>query len=225
MPGVVTDLEISTVPAYVKWEVEPVSGSAEYNRIRSGGYHLQLKSQELGQSVVRVHSGDYGGLSLTVTYNVLDHKYVPVGGVSVSRTNDWTNRYASVGDVIQYEASVSPSNADNQDVEWSSSDPEVATVDANGVVTCLSEGTTYICATSKDDSVIEAARPWGEQILHVEVSAVESVRADGLRTYDVYTVDGILLRTDADKENVNTLESGIYILRFSDGSVSKVKIK
>lgn len=225
MPGVVTDLEISTIPAYVRWEVEPVSGSAEYNRIRSGGYHLQLKSQELGQSVVRVHSGDYGGLSLTVTYNVLDHKYVPVGGVSVSRTNDWTNRYASVGDVIQYEASVSPSNADNQDVEWSSSDPEVATVDANGVVTCLSEGTTYICATSKDDSVIEAARPWGEQILHVEVSAVESVRADGLRTYDVYTVDGILLRTDADKEYVNTLESGIYILRFSDGSVSKVKIK
>lgn len=225
MPGVVTDLEISTVPAYVRWEVEPVSGSAEYNRIRHGGYHLQLKSQELGQSVVRVHSGDYGGLSLTVTYNVLDHKYVPVGGVSVSRTNDWTNRYASVGDVIQYEASVSPSNADNQDVEWSSSDPEVATVDANGVVTCHSQGTTYIRATSKDDSVIPAARPWGDKTLHVLMSAVESVQADRQRTYDVYTVDGILLRANADKNYVNTLESGVYILRYGDGTASKVRVK
>lgn len=162
---------------------------------------------------------------MTVVYNVLDHKYVPVEKVFVSRTNDWTNRYASVGDVIQYGASVSPSDADNQDVEWSSYNPEVATVDANGVVTCHSQGTTYIRAKSKDDSVIPEARPWGDQTLHVEMSAVGSVQADRMRTYDVYTVDGILLRADADKNYVNTLESGIYILRYGDGTVSKIMVK
>lgn len=44
---------------------------------------------------------------------------------------------------------VSPSNATNQNLAWTSSNPAVATI-ANGIVTPLTEGTTIITATSVD---------------------------------------------------------------------------
>lgn len=47
-------------------------------------------------------------------------------------------------------AKVKPTNADNQNVSWSSNDKNIAVVDANGVVTAIGSGTTSIIATSED---------------------------------------------------------------------------
>ncbi len=48
-------------------------------------------------------------------------------------------------------ATISPSNATNKAVTWTSSKEEVATVDASGNVKAAGEGTTTITATSQDD--------------------------------------------------------------------------
>lgn len=45
-------------------------------------------------------------------------------------------------------ADITPVNADNQSVTWASSDPEVASVDANGKVTPQDQGTATITATA-----------------------------------------------------------------------------
>lgn len=47
-------------------------------------------------------------------------------------------------------ATVAPAEATNKDVTWQSSVPSVATVDANGVVTAVSVGTTVISVTTDD---------------------------------------------------------------------------
>ena len=47
-------------------------------------------------------------------------------------------------------ATVKPDNATNKTVTWNSSDPSVATVDQNGKVTALLEGTTTITAKAGD---------------------------------------------------------------------------
>lgn len=47
-------------------------------------------------------------------------------------------------------ATVSPDNVTNKTVTWSSSDPSVATVDANGKVEALKKGTVTITVTTKD---------------------------------------------------------------------------
>ena len=54
------------------------------------------------------------------------------------------------GETTTIIATVKPDNATNKTVTWSSSDPSVATVDQNGRVTALHEGTTTITAKAGD---------------------------------------------------------------------------
>ncbi len=51
---------------------------------------------------------------------------------------------------VQLTATVEPDNASNNEVIWRSNNEAVATVDANGLVTALSEGTTIITVTTED---------------------------------------------------------------------------
>ena len=53
-------------------------------------------------------------------------------------------------------ATVLPSDATNKDVTWSSEDKKIATVDANGKITAVKEGTVNIICTSKENSEIKA---------------------------------------------------------------------
>ena len=62
---------------------------------------------------------------------------VAVSGVSVSPSS----LSLSVGGLQRLSAVVSPSNASDRSVSWSSSDPSVATVGADGLVTGVKAGT------------------------------------------------------------------------------------
>ena len=54
-------------------------------------------------------------------------------------------------------ATITPSNATNKKLTWSSSDPTIATVDATGLVTAISVGTAIITATSEDGGKTSSA--------------------------------------------------------------------
>jgi uncharacterized protein YjdB len=73
---------------------------------------------------------------------------VAVTGVSVSPTS------ASVpkGLTQQLTATISPSNATNQTVSWTSNNTTIATVSANGLVTAVNTGTATITCTTQDGS-------------------------------------------------------------------------
>ena len=62
----------------------------------------------------------------------------------------------SVGGVVQLKATITPSNATNQTLEWSSYNDNIATVDSNGKVTGVAEGVTLIEAATTDGSNIDA---------------------------------------------------------------------
>ena len=80
-----------------------------------------------------------------VVKGIIIKENIPVTGVSVSTSESSIN----VGNTLQLEATVSPSNATNKNVTWSSSNPEIATVDeTTGLVTGVAIGTTTIIATS-----------------------------------------------------------------------------
>ena len=54
-------------------------------------------------------------------------------------------------------ATVLPSDADNRSVTWASSDEDVATVDAGGIVTAISAGTATVTATTNDGTNLTAS--------------------------------------------------------------------
>jgi hypothetical protein len=76
---------------------------------------------------------------------------VYVTGISVSPTS---SEIMYGGAPLTIRATVTPSNATNKGIAWTSSDETVATVSANGVVTPLKSGTTIITATTIDGGYI-----------------------------------------------------------------------
>jgi hypothetical protein len=73
-------------------------------------------------------------------------KTVEVTGVSISKTS----LSLTEEDTETLTASVTPADATNKTIRWSSSNTSVATVDANGKVTAVGAGTANITAASAD---------------------------------------------------------------------------
>ena len=67
-----------------------------------------------------------------------------------------TGPYACMvaGETMQLNAAVTPSNASNKELTWSSSNASVATVNSSGLVTAVSAGKVTITAKTKDGSTI-----------------------------------------------------------------------
>ena len=59
----------------------------------------------------------------------------------------------TVGDQALLDATISPDNATNKKIRWSSSKESVATVTPEGIVEAVSVGTSFITATSEDSGV------------------------------------------------------------------------
>src|SRR6056297_3598443 len=111
------------------------------------------------ESVATVSGGTVtavGGGSATITVTTDDGGYTATCNVSVtipvsSVALDKTTAGVVVGETTTLTATVSPADADNQIVAWSSNDESVATVDG-GVVSGVAAGTTVIRAASAEDS-------------------------------------------------------------------------
>ncbi|GAB1855787.1 hypothetical protein MHTCC0001_06210 [Flavobacteriaceae bacterium MHTCC 0001] len=78
---------------------------------------------------------------------------VSVTGVSVSPTST----SLGVGETQQLSATVSPSNATNTSVGWSSDNTAVATVNSNGLVSAVSAGSATVTVTTTDGNYTATA--------------------------------------------------------------------
>ena len=141
--------EIPTVDAV------PTQGSS--NAVSSGGVYDELEniSGHAFPSTAKVllinllqnaiYTSDQSGTieALNNALNVGD--IVPVTGISL----DAQSKSVTVGNTVSISATVTPSNATNKGIVWTSSDESVATVDG-GVVTGKGQGTVIITAKTID---------------------------------------------------------------------------
>ena len=95
------------------------------------------------KATAKDESGKYGECTVTVK-----KKVIPVTSVSL----DKSTLSLEEGTSAPLTARVRPSNATDPSLTWSSSDPDVATVDDEGVVTALTVGTTTVKAAANDGS-------------------------------------------------------------------------
>ena len=98
---------------------------------------------EFGQTKVVLALKD-GTLTDTCVVNVLPNVHVESVAVNPAETD------LILGEKITLEPVVLPEDSRVKDVTWSTSDPEIATVDEKGRVEGLKEGTVTITATSVD---------------------------------------------------------------------------
>lgn len=99
-----------------------------------------------GNATITVETSD-GGFTATCSVIV---EPVPVDVTSVVLNETTVN--LKVDDTKQLTATITPSNATDKTVTWSSSSDAIATVDANGLVTGVSTGTATITATTNNGS-------------------------------------------------------------------------
>jgi uncharacterized protein YjdB len=83
-----------------------------------------------------------GGKVSTCNMSVI----IPVTGVAI----DQTVVSLSTGSTQAMNAIITPSNASNKNVTWSSSNPTVATINSNGTLTAVAPGTSTITVTTTD---------------------------------------------------------------------------
>ena len=80
------------------------------------------------------------------------------GDIALTKiTLNETSIEVEVGKSVNLIPTVEPKNATNKAVEWKSSDDKVATVDANGRLNAIAEGTATITVTAKADAKISAS--------------------------------------------------------------------
>ena len=101
-------------------------------------------------------SGSYLANDLVLQYTAKDKSLVVVSG-DIGVTGITLNKESETmeaGTTMTLVATVTPDNATNKTVTWTSSDESIATVDENGKVTALKEGEVTITASCGDQSAV-----------------------------------------------------------------------
>lgn len=155
-----------------------------------------------GKGSCKITASTLDGSALTATCAI--NAVIKADGITLSDT-EVTN---VEGATVQLTATVSPADVSNATVVWTTSDPAVATVDENGLVTLVAEGTCTITATTADGTDLTATC----EITVDKTNSIKTVWADGKR-HDIYTTGGILVARDADMAEASRLVPGIYVAR------------
>jgi len=117
-----------------------------------------LVPENLDSRIQVTSSGDKTHISVAVN-NAKGKAIIGKFRKSVSGiTLDKTTAEMKIGDALSLKAVISPVDAANQGIRWSSSDSSIATVDVNGNVKALKEGTADIIATTEDGSFKASCR-------------------------------------------------------------------
>ena len=153
----VTAVTASDVQSY-QWQ-QSMNGGSNWTNIdgaTDASYTIDNTTTDMSDYQYRCVVTGSGGVSVisqTATLTVqAKPASVPVTGVKLN--TETLELFTS--NTATLTAKVEPADATNQAVTWSSDKPEVATVDANGIVTAVSAGTATITATAADDSNISA---------------------------------------------------------------------
>lgn len=119
-----------------------VSWTSSNTSVATVSSYGSVKAVASGKSTITVTTKD-GGFKATCEVTV---KQIAVTGVSISKTSISIEE----GKTYTLTASVTPSNAGNRNVTWSSDNASVATVSSSGVVTGVKPGTATITVTTND---------------------------------------------------------------------------
>ena len=211
----VTEINITDAPSKMQlgsndtlaWEVLPANATNKNVSFSSNNLDAVIVDSTTG----RVSAVGIGTATITAT-SVQDpavHKDVEIEVIPVAVTGvnlNETSKQLAAKETLELVATVTPANAANKNVTWSTSDSSVAKVTQNGLVTAVSEGTTTITVTTEDGSKTATCTI---TVVSPDITRIDSVNKPAtILAYE--TATSSLDSTDKLYENGSKLSSGKF---------------
>ena len=197
------------------------SDSSKVSMKDSVGYAL-IKGIEVGSSNIEITVKDYDGNVKTdsVKVNVINsNQPVLVSSIVLSPTSVTLNPNGT----YKFNVTVSPSNATNKGVTWSSNDTNVVSVDQNGNIKALKDGMAKIRVTAQDGSgkyaeasvTVESSKPTNVLVTGVSLNASTVKMYVGQSYQLIHTIKP----SNATNKGVTWSSSNTNVVSVSNGKI------
>lgn len=233
-------LNVDISPSYADYKINvDSSNESVLSNCSISDKTIKCYANKSGNSTLTIK--DINGATIKVNVTV---ENVKVSGIFLNETLINLDR----GENEQLYATITPDNATNKNVQWSSSEPSIVTVDNNGKVTAKKRGTAIITVMSTDGGYtasctvnvtnppLTAQGSIGIKILTSSGGTTQGVYAEiigsgGTGIYTYYYIelykDGVFIGKTTDTSHNSLFLSGYsngnytmqYELRDSDGTV------
>ncbi|MDD4378132.1 MAG: Ig-like domain-containing protein, partial [Eubacteriales bacterium] len=165
-----------------------------------------------------------GGKTDTIKVKIVEGTAVPVKITGIDIVD--SDLELAVGQDTKLSVNITPSNATNKTLSWSSSNGSVASVTSSGVVKAIAEGTTTIKASASDGS------GWTDSInvtvkkatTNIKVESVSITGASEVAVGSTINLEATVSPDNATNKNVAWKSSNTAVAEVSsDGTVTGVK--
>ena len=203
----------------------PAAGCRDYSWLNNAGTRANYWSASLGESdpydAWRVYF-DSSAVGRSGYDRCYGRSVRPVWSGSVKVTGislDKSSLSLSVGDSYMLTTTVSPSDATDKGVAWSSSNTSVVTVSTSGKVSALKAGTATITATTTDGSNLKATCSVTVNAKLVSSISLNKTTAE-LTTGESLTLVATVKPDDATYKDVEWSSSNSSVASVSNGKVT-----
>ena len=177
----------------------------------------KVTAVKAGTATITVKTED-GDKTAACEVTVKENGY-PVESVSL----DKTSMELTEGDEATLTATVTPDNASNKNVTWSSSNTEVATVE-NGKVTAVKAGTAIITVRTDDgDKTATCEVTVKEKVFPVESVSLDKTSME-LTEGDEATLTATIAPGNASNKTVTWISSNPEVASVENGKVTAIKV-
>lgn len=134
----------------------------------------RLLAHKAGDAVITATAKDGQGAKATVTVKVI----VEAESVEVSGA-----KHVAINGTVTFAATVSPENATDKTVTWTTDNDKIATVDKNGVLTGVAEGKVVVTATTANGKTANIS-------VYVTKVAIDGTQDEVYNTVDAFATNG-----------------------------------
>ena len=160
-----------------------------------------------------VDIGTSGNLIATCEFHIT----VPVSGIEL----DYDTVTIDVGDTFRLTGTIEPATATNQNVEWTTTDATVATVNASGLITATGSGFATIMARTEDGGYVASCKVVVEQpVTSITLSTTDTT----VRKGDYFWLFATVNPSNATNQNIVWSSNNTAVATVdSDGMVTGVE--